>query len=1420
MSPDESHAIATIHAVERQIEARVQSAIAATERTLAQRFGTGCVRSLRWILRTTFVVLVVAYFVLGVAILVARHVVLPNLDSRRDWLESVVGERLGLTLSVGHIESDWAGLQPRLKLTDVRLSRRDAPDDALSNPPLRLPQIDATLSWRSLLTLSPHLSSVHVLAPEIELRRLASGGWQVAGFAFDPSVPQAPDDGGRLLDWLLSQGLVSVSDARLRYVDARAPDHARVVELQDVQFRAESSFGQHRLALRATPPSELASSIDLRIDMTQPWLSRPSQLDSWSGRIYAETNFADIARIQELLPLMPIEKKELRVEAAQGALRLWLDFKALTPHRVTADVALADVVLQLGSSLPALALDNARGRLSFREFGNSFDGGTEYALDGFSMSGRGAGTGTEISLPPTRLRLRLTRATDHRRARGEFDAALLSLDQLATLAAHLPLGKSLRMLIERHDVRGELSQLAARWEGELETGIASDNIKLTLPARYSLQTQFSQLTLSAVAADPPIDAQGWPRVGSPGFRNLAGSVDLTQDGGSVTVEARDAALEFPGIFEDPRKQFSRLSSVARWSGGNKLTPARPLELRIDRLAAVTQGADITGSGVYRTGGKGPGVVDITARFERLPTSDAHRWLPFGVGAKTRAWLRDALQAGTASEGLIQLRGDLADFPYIDGKSGEFRVATRIRGATLDFMPTQHTPGTASAPTWPPLRDIDADFVLERNRIHIDARRASMAGATLSRISARVPAVNSDDVHLLINGHVAGPVGDMLRVVAESPVGLRLGSVFMGATASGEANGDLSLNIPLVGTAAPQVKGAFVLPGNDIALRKLPPFTRATGRIEFTERGTKLTDINAGFLGGQATISATTQSDGAIVFVGTGNATPAGVRRLIETPLVQRLLERAQGSARYSATVTLRGGHPDITVESDLTGWTIDAPTPLAKPAGERLPLRVALSTLDSQHDQLAIDAGPAFALRFEREHPTPRTVRVTRGVIRVADTATTVPLTLPSSGVRAELKLARLDFDRWSALLASEATTPTGEAGPARGGDGSGMPDILTAHVRELRVAGKPIANVVLGATRVAEGADAGSWQINAESDQASGALLVRTGTDARVSARLSRLTIPEAQRTQLADLLDAPATELPAFDVIAENFELGKRKLGRLELVTQNVARDGRADWQLSKLVIRNPESHLAATGQWVREPGVTGSAGGTAAGVRRMALTLTLDFSDGGALLTRLGLPGALRATAGKLEGDIAWRGSPFSLDLPSLSGALRLTADKGQFLKADAGVGRLLGVLSLQSLPRRLTLDFRDMFSEGFAFDSIHASAEIKNGVASTRDLKMRGVSATVLLEGSADLVAETQNLHVLVLPEINAGSASLVYALLANPAVGLGTFLAQLVLRDPLSKAFSFEYDVTGPWADPQVKRREKPAADTSTGTSTQ
>jgi uncharacterized protein YhdP len=168
--------------------------------------------------------------------------------------------------------------------------------------------------------------------------------------------------------------------------------------------------------------------------------------------------------------------------------------------------------------------------------------------------------------------------------------------------------------------------------------------------------------------------------------------------------------------------------------------------------------------------------------------------------------------------------------------------------------------------------------------------------------------------------------------------------------------------------------------------------------------------------------------------------------------------------------------------------------------------------------------------------------------------------------------------------------------------------------------------------------------------------------------------------------------------------------------------------------------------------------------------------------------------------------------SLDYPSMSGNFFINVEAGQFLKADPGLAKLLGVLSLQSLPRRLALDFRDVFTEGFSFDFVRGDITIQQGKAATNNLQMKGVNAAVLMEGEADIAKETQDIKVVVIPEINAGTASLV-ATMINPAIGLGTFLAQMFLRQPLMRAATQEFHIDGTWANPRIARigRQLPAA---------
>jgi uncharacterized protein YhdP len=256
----------------------------------------------------------------------------------------------------------------------------------------------------------------------------------------------------------------------------------------------------------------------------------------------------------------------------------------------------------------------------------------------------------------------------------------------------------------------------------------------------------------------------------------------------------------------------------------------------------------------------------------------------------------------------------------------------------------------------------------------------------------------------------------------------------------------------------------------------------------------------------------------------------------------------------------------------------------------------------------------------------------------------------------------------------------------------------------------------------------------------------------------------------------------------------------GRLEFTAMSEGRD----WRLERLLLSNPESNLTLDGVWQL-------------GLPRplTRVNLRLETSDIGKLLTRLGQPEGVRRGTAKLEGSLSWNGSPYDLDYPTMAGTLALEAAKGQFVKLDPGIGKLLGVMSLQSLPRRLSLDFRDVFSEGFAFDEIGGAAKVDRGNATTENFRVRGPAANIVMRGEVDLAHETQKLRVRITPQVTE-SVAVAGALVGGPVAGVAAYLAQKLLKDPFGQLASFEYDVTGSWSEPTVKRVPRPAPEAKTG----
>lgn len=1342
---------------------------------------TTSLRFLRWL----FVLVLAFYLVFGAALLALRYAVLPNIDNYRATIEQQASKALGVPVAIGDVEADWYGLRPRLTLKDVQIHQTDG------RLALRVPQASAVLSWWSLPLMGAYLRSLRIEAPELEVRRLVDGRIVVAGFTIDPAV--AGD--GRFAEWMFGQREVAIRDARVRYIDdaqAGAP-----IEFAAVGVLMRNQGVHHLFALRAVPPAALASAIDLRADFRHtPLIRRASDWRAWRGEVYTDLGYADVGAIAQRVKL-PIE-----IRRGEGAVRAWLALDHGRVDRLTADVALRAVEARAADNLPMLELQTVRGRVTAREIADKDAAGPttghEVVLDDFSFR-----TADGLELATADITERLLFRADGSVAAGAFAASALDLDALAKLGAHLPLSSEHRALLARLEPRGAVSALRYDWTGAIAT-----------PVRYNLSARFSALALRAQASDAEPDPGHplRPRLGRPGFDNLAGRVEMSDKGGRMQIDAARAALTFPGLFADPEIHLDRLVAQADWDR----TP-QGVALRVSNASFRNADASGTIAGTYASGGKGPGMVNFEGRLAQADARAVHRYLPLSVPEDTRHWVRTAVLAGASSEVTFRLRGDLWDFPYIKPAEGDFRIAAKLRGGKLNFAPDLAA-ANANRPAWPVLEDIVGELVFERNGFSIANASAKTLGVQLARVNVRM-ADFSDPQHLLeIKGQVGGPLRAMVDYVGLSPVGGWIGGFLADARATGDARLALQLNLPIAKLEASRVRGELQFADNEISIDPtIPTFSRVTGMLEFTESGAGFRAINATFLGGPVRIDGAPRADSAITLRAEGSASAAALWRHLDIAA----LERASGSARYTAQLAVRGGAVEFAADSDLVGVGLDLPAPLAKAAPTALPLRIRVkpvatgadeSARGTRRERIEASLGPAVAAVIERERRTGAAgARMLRGALAVNG----VPA-LPGEGFLAALNLKTIDLDAWRALMDTEsARTPSAAAQQRIQAWELPASTIVALQADEVVFMGKHFERVVAGVNR-----RDGMWHANIDARQVAGTVSWSDSSarepSGRVVARLARLSLEQSQSNDVVRLLDtAPAQDVPALDVTVDDFDMRGKKFGRLELVANNVGGDGQRQWQLERLVLANPDAKFNATGSWERAAGAARPAGATAAPARGMRMNFTLDVANVGRFLDRLGVRDTMRDGTAKLEGEVSWLGSPLAIDYPTLGGKLALSADHGQFLKSEPGVARLIGVLSLQSLARRMTLDFRDVFAQGFAFDTVRANIALANGVASTSDFRMRGVAATVVMEGSADIARETQNLHMIVLPDINATGASVVYGLLANPVVGLGTFLAQLFLREPLMKALSHEYRVTGPWSDPQVEKIERKAGPETT-----
>ncbi|OGS90936.1 MAG: TIGR02099 family protein [Gallionellales bacterium GWA2_60_18] len=1254
--------------------------------------------SLNWLTRLAIVASAVAAVLVAFGIIALRYWVMPDIEQYHGEITASLSQAIGNPVTIGRIEGDWRGFRPRLKIEDVRIL------DEQRQPALVLPRIDGSVSWLSLFSAELRLASLEIDKPELLIRRDVQGRVFIGGVALSS---QSSDND--LANWLLRQSSMVVRDALIVWLDEQRD--APPLVLQQVNLRIESFFNSHRFALRALPPPELSTPLDVRGKLRGSSLD---EMEEWRGQIFTQLDYTDVAAWRPWLD-MPRE-----FSRGRGALRGWVDIGEGRLAGVTADLALHNVATRLAEDVPELVLLDLNGRAAWKQV----PGGLEISTRKLAMRLRNG-----IELRPTDFYFRHAAPGGGRAGGGELRANLLQLETLAALSNFIPLDTGLRARLDAYAPRGRVTGLNAQWQGN-----AAD------PSGYRIKGQFDDLALRQAG-------------GMPGFSGLSLEVDGSEEGGRLSVNAHGLMVDAPGVMREPLS-FATLTGQFGWRRkGGELT------VKADNVAMSNDDLEGNLYGSYSTKAGTRGVLDLTVALTRGDVRRAARYTPLvALDREDNDWLAGAMLAGHTEDFRVRVKGNLSDFPLKGNEDALLEVGGHARDVTFEFDKS-----------WPRIENIDGEFWIRGNRLEVKAASAATLGARLHNVDVHIADLQDAALPLEFKGEASGASDNYLRYIEQSPVRGYIDGFTDGMRAGGDGQLALSVRVPLLGDEPVKLTGALRVANNDISLGEGMPLLRNTrGMLAFTEAGVRADGVTSEILGGPARIDIRNAEGGALHAGVKGRVNLEVLRKLNPHPLLHRL----SGGTEWEADINVVKKSTELSLVTDLVGIASTLPQPLAKRAADALPLRIEKKVVTEGQDIVSATLGDLLDIRLARREENGASV-IKRGTVNFGGPGKW----LDKDGVWLTGRIPLLSMEGWSGLLGDGAA---GQALPLAG---------ASLQIARLTGYGQNMSGVNIEAVSRGDGlaAQVTSGALNGE------VVWLPHGfnNDTKLSARLRNLHWSlgskafQPERAPRGGKDATPSGQLPALEVAVENLRVNDKEIGRFDLIGHPEGRE----WRLRRLNIVNPDGSLSGDGYW------RGA---------QTQVNLQLEISDAGKVLARSGYPDTVKDGSGKLAASLSWDGDPDEFNYATLGGTLKLDTGKGRFLKMDPGAGKLLSVLSLQALPKRIALDFTDVFSTGFQFDNINGTATMRNGVMDTRDFHIDGSAAKVTMTGSVDLNRETQDLRVRVLPTLG-DSVSLLGAFAAGPAVGIGSLIVNKVLGNPLDKLVSFEYNVSGAWHDPVVTK---------------
>jgi uncharacterized protein (TIGR02099 family) len=854
---------------------------------------------------------------------------------------------------------------------------------------------------------------------------------------------------------------------------------------------------------------------------------------------------------------------------------------------------------------------------------------------------------------------------------------------------------------------------------------------------------------------------------SPVVQHLRGSITGTPQAGALWLSSRHVSVQDDALFRD-ELTFDDLEGEAAWNSRQGLLIMSSDNLRVANDDLELQ-ARVT---VAIPGAGGSPIVDLDADFVRGRLRRIRHYLPARVmPASGVHWLDSSLVSGDIEQGSVVVKGRLDQLPYDNGE-GELRVSLPVRNAILDY-----------SPDWTQIAKLDADVTFTGRRMDVYSSSGFIRSARLARVHAQI----LDLVHpdLTIRGRVNGELDVMLAEMDSSPVGDVYGAFVERVAGKGPTGLDLDIVVPLhkASTRELSVAGNIHLKGNSLDIRDDDiSLENIRGHLAFTPDDFSGSGLEARLLDTPVTVDVWTDRK-----AGTTNIRCRGPVDFIGQYTQQSALaDVINGRSDWEVLLSIgrlerRYQVPDVDLRlsSMLEGIAVNLPAPFGKLKEEKRPLTLAVTRI-AQPDRF-IQLGYAdvlqglMAVEFKQ-----RTASLERGQL-VLGTAEAV---LPGEKVLGITgKLARFSLSEWLPLLA-------GMQG------GGGPPVKVDLGIAELEVMRHVLRDVDLQAET------AGLVQeINLAGKSVSGTIeLSRTSRGIeKVVANLEKLLLVSLPDTgSEADVVTIGPGDFPELNISIGKLKINDIKLGNTLLDTVR-APDA---MEVKQLAVASKMLEVQATGNWRGKSGFDRSWFDVEITKGRLDRLLeAFDYAE--------------EVDGGELSGAInaGWQGAPWDFEPGRAEGKLYLNIRDGQLKSVKPGAGRVFGLVSLHTLPRRLSLDFSDLFKKGFSFDRIEGNFVLDGGNAYTNDLQIEGPAARIDITGRIGLADQDYDQLVTVVPNLSS-SLPLAGVLAGGPAVGAALLLAEQLLNDEIDEMAVRRYAVTGPWSEPVYEKldvRKKPPA---------